>query len=90
MNKCRNGTKTTGFEESVVAINALAFLVSLLRFQPQSGDVPRIEPFQADRLASLFAIALSFVFNAAQRRIDFVNQLAMAVARAQFQLFFGL
>ena len=55
---------------SVVAIDFLAALVALLRFDRQGRDRTRVEPLQRDRLAGFLAIAVSAFIDALQRRID--------------------
>src|SRR5262249_14506313 len=49
---------------SLVAINALAPLVTLLRLDRERGDGARLEPLERDRLASLLAIAVGAVLEA--------------------------
>ena len=68
----------------VVAINALAAFVALLRFDRQRRDRARFQPLDRDRLAGLLAIAVGAVFDALQRRVDLGDQLALPIAGAQF------
>ena len=68
----------------LVAIDFLAFLVTLLGFHRQRRDRAGFEPLQRDRLAGLLAIAVGVVFDALQRGVDLGDQLALAVAGAQF------
>src|ERR1700722_7400808 len=68
----------------LVAIDLLALLVTLLRLHRQRGDRAGFEPLQRDRLAGLLAIAIGVVVDALQRRVDLGDQLALPVARAQF------
>src|SRR5687768_450627 len=58
--------------------------MTLLRFDRQCRDRTRFEAPQRDRLAGFLAIAVSVVVDSRQRGIDFGDQLALAVARAQF------
>src|SRR6202171_1881621 len=74
----------------LVAIDLLAFLVALLRFHRERGDRAPLQPLQRDRLAGLLAIAVGVVLDALQRRVDLGDQLALAVAGAQFDRAVGL
>ena len=58
---------------SIVAVNALAAFVALLRLDRQRCDRARFEPLDRDRLAGLLAIAVGAVFDALQRRVDLGN-----------------
>ena len=75
---------------SVVAVDALHALVALLRLDRQGGDRARLQPAQADRLAGFLAVAVGAVLDAPQRLVDLGDQLAGAVAGAQFQRPVGL
>src|SRR5690554_3232827 len=68
-----------------VAIDLFTTLVQFLGFQAQRRNGSRIEARQTDRIASLLAIAVAAVFQPLQRRINFGNQLALTIARPQFQ-----
>src|SRR6185312_9404843 len=68
---------------SVVAIDPLAPLVPFLRLDRERGNGPRLQPAQRNRLAGLLAVAVSAVFDAAERLVDLGDQLALAIARAQ-------
>ena len=68
----------------LVAIDLLAFLVAFLRLHRERGDRAGFQPLQRDRLAGLLAIAVGVVLDALQRRVDLGDQLALAVAGAQF------
>jgi hypothetical protein len=68
---------------SVVAVDPLAALVSLLCLNRQGGDWSRLETFECDRFAGLFAIPVSAVFDSLQSGIDLRNKLALSVARTQ-------
>src|SRR6202165_5250940 len=74
----------------LVAIDLFAFLVALLRLHRQRRDRARLQPLQRDRLAVLLAIAVGVVLDALQRRVDLGDQLALAVAGAQFDGAVGL
>src|SRR6516162_4200682 len=76
--------------DSIVAIDTLAPLVTLLRFDRQRRDGPRFQPPQRDRLAGLLAIAVGAVFEPLQGSIDLGDQLALPVARPQFDRPVGL
>src|SRR5688572_12482572 len=78
------------FQALFVAIDALAPLVALLGLDAERGDRARIEPFQADGLAGLLAIAVGAVVEADDRRVDLCDQLALAVAGAKLERTFGL
>ncbi len=67
----------------LVAIDALAPLVALLRLDREGGDRPRFQPLERDRLAGLLAIAVGAVIEPGERRLDLGDQLALAVAGAQ-------
>jgi hypothetical protein len=64
--------------------------VALLRLHRQRRDRPRLEALQRDRLAGLLAIAIGAVVDAGDRLVDLGDQLALAVARAQFDRAIGL
>jgi len=74
----------------LVAIDLLALLVALLRFHRERGDGSGFEPLQRDRLAGLLAIAVGVVVDALQGGVDLGDQLALAVAGAQFDGAVGL
>jgi hypothetical protein len=67
----------------VVAINALAAFVALLRLDRKRRDRARLQPLYRDRLAGFIAIAVAAVFDALQRRVDLGDQLALPVTGAQ-------
>ena len=69
---------------SIVAINALATLVPLLRFNRQCGDRTCFQATQRDRLAGFLAIAVGPVIDPCQGLIDLSDQFALTVARAKF------
>src|SRR5215510_9457795 len=77
-------------DASVVLVDALAPLVPLLCLDRQRGDRARLQPLERDRLAGLFAIAVGAVFDAGERLLDLGNQLALAIARSQFDRPVGL
>src|ERR1700686_133474 len=68
----------------LVPIDLLAFFGALLRFHRQRCDRAGFQPLQRDRLAGLLAIAVGVVLDALQRSVDLGDQLALAVAGAQF------
>ena len=57
----------------------------LLRLQAQGRDRPRLEPSQADRLVGFLAIAVGAFLYPPQGFVDLADQLAFAIARAQFE-----
>src|SRR5438874_7914318 len=75
---------------SLVAIDALPALVTLLRLDRERRDRARLEPLERDRLAGLLAIAVGAVVDAEERGVDLGDQLALAVARAQLDRAVGL
>src|SRR3981189_2865588 len=74
----------------LVAIDLLAFLVALLRLDRERRDRARLQPLQRDRLPGLPATAVGVVLDALQPRVDLGDQLALAVAGAQFDRAVGL
>jgi hypothetical protein len=70
---------------SVVAVRAFHTLVPFLAFDRQCGDRPGLETTDRDRLARLLTITVAILFDAAQRIVDLLDQLALAVAGAQLQ-----
>src|SRR5690606_31588681 len=68
-----------------VAVELLAQLAPLLRLGRQRGGGPREQPGNADRLAGFLAIAVLAAFDAGERLLHLLQQLALAVARAQLQ-----
>src|SRR5258708_39682790 len=74
----------------LIAIDLLASLVALRRLHGERGDRARLKRLQRDRLAGLLAIAVGVVLDALQRRVDLGDQLALAVAGAQFDRAVGL
>src|ERR1700674_2157527 len=64
-------------------IHPLAALVALLGFDGERRDRARFQAFDRDRLAGLFAEAVGGLLDARERRVDLVDQLALAVAGAQ-------
>src|SRR5579864_1925118 len=75
---------------SLVPVHPLAALVALLRFDGERCDRARFEALDRDRLAGLLAIAVGAVFDARERRLDLGDELALAVARPQFDGAIGL
>src|SRR3954451_19095967 len=74
----------------LVAIDLLALFVALLRLDRQSRDRSRFKAFERDRLAGFLAIAVGVVLDALKRRVDLGDQLALAIAGAQFDGAVGL
>jgi len=69
---------------SLVAVDAFAALVALLRFDRQGCDRSRFKALDRDWLTRLFAISVCAILDARERLVDLRDQLALAVARAQF------
>ena len=76
--------KTFNRGGSIVPINPLAPLVALLGLHREGGDRTSLEALDPDRLAGFLAIAVGPVVDPVQCSIDFVDQLALAVAGAEF------
>src|SRR5215469_8230078 len=77
-------------ERLFVAIDLLALLVALLRFDRECGDRAGFEALQRDRLARLLAIAVGVVLDALQRGVDLGDQLALAIAGTKLDGAVGL
>src|SRR5579871_1167854 len=74
----------------LVAVDAFAAFVAFLRLDGERGDRARFQAFEGNRLARFLAVAVGPVFDALQRRIDLGDELALAVAGAQFYGAVGL
>ncbi len=70
---------------SIVPVHPLAPLVAFLRLDRQRGDWTGVKPPEADRFACLLAIAVGAVVDPLQRRVDLRDQLALPVARPEFE-----
>ena len=75
---------------SLLAIDAFAAFVPLLRLQRQRRDRTRVEPLEANRLARFRNSRTSCPADAGQCRVDLGDELALAVARPQLQRAVGL
>ena len=64
--------------------------MTFLRLDRKCRDRPRIEPLQADRLARFLAIAIGAFVDPPECRVDLGNELALPVARTQFEGTLGL
>ena len=64
--------------------------MALLRLQRHRRDRAGLQPRERDRLAGHRAITIFALFDAADRRIDLGDQLALAIAGAQFDRPVGL
>src|SRR5262249_58399755 len=62
---------------SLVAIDALAPLVTLLRLDRERGDGARFEPLKRNRLAGLLSITVGAVLEAGDGRLDLCGQLSL-------------
>src|SRR5258706_8155450 len=72
-------------KSGLFAVEFLLELAALLRLDRQRRGGPREQALDADRLARLLAIPVPAVFDAGEGRVDFLQQLALAIARAQLQ-----
>src|SRR4051794_27483505 len=68
-----------------IAVLLLAAFTAFLRLDREGSHRTRFESLHADFLTGLDAVAVTTVFDALQRLIDLANQLALAIACAQFQ-----
>src|ERR1700761_9512683 len=82
--------QTARREKLIVPVDFFAPFVALLRLDGQCGDGSSIQPLERDGPAGFLAETVGTVLDPAQRRVDLGDQLALAVAGAQFQLPFGL
>src|SRR5690606_2520175 len=69
---------------SLVAIDLFTALVALLRLDRQRRDRPCIEPLQADGFAGFLAKTISAIVKTLPRGVDLGDQLALAIARPEF------
>ena len=69
----------------LLAVQLLLQLAARLRLDGQRRGGTREQPGNADRVAGLLAVAVAAVVDASQRLVDLLQQLALAVAGAQFQ-----
>src|SRR5438105_1077645 len=74
----------------LVTIDLFALFVALLRLDREGCDRASFKPLQRDRLAGLLAVAVRVVLDALQGCVDLGDQLALAVAGAQFDGTVGL
>jgi len=58
--------------------------MALLRLDRQRRDRACVKPLQRDRLPGFLAIAVSAFVDALERGVDFRDELALAIAGAQF------
>src|SRR3546814_3319616 len=65
-------------QRSIVAGNLRLPFVPLLRFNRQCGNGAGVQSSERDWLAGDFAIAIFAIVNPAQRRVDFLHELALA------------
>src|SRR3954447_25841558 len=81
---CKNKEPHSAARALFVAIDLLALLVALLRFHRERRDGTGLEPLQRNRLAGILAIAVGVVLDTLERGVDLGDQLALAVAGAEF------
>ena len=67
-----------------------AVFPAFLGIQAHGGDRTRLEALQTDFLVGFFAETVAPVFDPLERLVDLSDQLAIAVARTQFQRVLGL
>src|SRR5690606_40312440 len=60
-------------------------LTPLLGLDAQRGHRPSLETAEADLVTGFLAVAIRAVFDALQRRVDFLQQLALAVSRPKLE-----
>src|SRR5579871_3784272 len=77
-------------DHSIFAINLFAALVPFLGLERKRCDRPRVESLERDRFAGFLAESVGAVIDAAQRRVDLCNELALPVARSKLELTLGL
>src|SRR5690606_12339649 len=73
-----------------VAELPLGKLAALLGLDAQRRDRTSLEAAQADLVARLLAVAVGAVLDALQRRVDLLQELSLAIARAQLEAELGL
>ena len=71
------------------AVDLFAPLVAFLRFEGHGGDRACIEALQADRLAGFLAVAVGAIVDAGDGGVNLGDELALAIAGAQFQRAIG-
>src|SRR3989441_11507573 len=69
----------------LLPVELLLLLAARLRLDGERRRRPRDQPRDADRIARLLAIAVAALFDAAQGLVDFLEELPLAVARAELQ-----
>mgnify|MGYP005995466041 CR=1 FL=1 len=74
---------------SVVAVYFFTAFVAFLRFKAHGRDGARVETFERNRLACVFAIPKLVSFNAAQRGIYFRDKFALTIPCAQLKSAIG-
>src|SRR5438270_5010499 len=67
------------------AVELLLHLAALLRLDRERRRGTREQALDADRLAGFLAIAVAAVLDPGERLVDLLQQLALAVARAQLE-----
>src|SRR6185437_4628120 len=69
----------------LLAVELLLELAALLRLDGERGGGPREQALDADRLAGLLAESVAAVLDARERRVDLLQELPLAVARAKLE-----
>src|SRR3546814_10977679 len=83
-------TRTDTLFPYTTLFRSLVALVALLRLQRHRRDRSRLQPRERDRLAGDRAIAIFALVDAADRRIDLGDQLALTIAGSQLDRPVGL
>src|SRR5690606_23798975 len=78
------------FPARSVAHLLLAMFPTFLRVEAQGRDRARVEAVDADLLVGFLAEAVTPFLDPLERLVDLGDQLAVAVARAQFERVLGL
>src|SRR5438132_6073746 len=76
------GRKST---TSLLPVKLLLLLAARLRLDGERRRRPRDEPGDADRLSRFLAVAVAAFLDAAQGLVDFLEELPLAIARAELQ-----
>src|SRR5436190_6716089 len=76
------GRKST---TSLLPVKLLLLLAARLRLDGERRRRPRDQPGDADRLSRFLAVAVAALLDAAQGLVDFLEELPLAIARAELQ-----
>src|ERR1700741_1028890 len=94
MRRQKKATRLGAFHSLAAQRQLIAHLLAqmlppLLRIQRALGGEAGFQSFQADFFARVDAVAVTAVLDALERAVDLVDQLAITVARTQFQRVLG-